>query len=181
MQMMFFRQHFGNLAIGLSNSDEIRKQKLSRMEERDNAWERERFFEVSDGGVSHPWAKEDEVRVAITGDKLTFYPDRLDSPEPRVYAKVEFQMTGEVYLAYKRPHSTISYGLPDANDMAGEILRTAYDFVNGIKDNQDESRWVAVDKPQVPVYHRSLLGKVMGRVQSAINQGADFFKNPKSH
>ena len=179
MQMMFFRQHFGNLAIGLSNMDEIRRQKLNRMKERDTAWERQKFFAVDDGGISHPWAKEDEVRVAITGDRLKCWPERLDSSEPRVFAKVEFQMTGEVYLAYRYSHSTISYGLPDANHMAGEILRTAYDYVN--KENiHGDSRWVAVDKPQVPVYHRSLLGKVMGRVQSAVNQGADFFKDPKS-
>lgn len=176
---MFLRQHFGKLAIGLSNTDEIRRQKLSRMEERDNDWERQRFFEVSDGGVSHPWShKQDEIRVAITGDNLTFYPERLDPPRPRVFAKVEFQMTGEVYLAYKCPYSTISYGLPDPNGMAEDIIKTAANYVNG-RIHPSESFWIVVNKPQVPVYHRSLLGKVMGRVQSAVNQGADFF-NPKS-
>lgn len=179
MQMMFFRQHFGNLAIGLSNTGDIRRQKISRMEERDEVWERQKFFEVDDGGVSHPWAKEDEVRVAITGDRLVFYPERPDAPEPRVFAKVEFQMTGEVYLAYRNPHSAISYGLPDPVDMAGEILRTAYDYVNG-ENIHGEGRWVAVNKPQVPVHHRSLLGKVMVRLQGAVSQGRDFFQDPKS-
>lgn len=178
---MFLRQHFGKLAIGLSNADQILKERLDRLQEEDNKWERERFFSVSDGGVSHPWShKQDEIRVAITGDRLVFYPERLNSPGPRVFAKVEFQMTGEVYLAYNRPHSTISYGLPDPNCMAEEIVKTAANYVNKGKKNPSESCWVVVDKPQVPKYHRSLLGKVMVRVQSAINQGSDFFKDPMS-
>ncbi len=179
MQIMFFRQHFGSLAIGLSNVNGGRDRRLSEMKTRYHDWEREMFFSVTDGGVSHPWShKTDEVRVAITGDGMVFIPEG-DQPDTEIFAKVEFQMTGEVYLAYKRPYSVISYGLPDPVELAEDAVKTAMNHVNCVQ-NPKESLWVAVTKKQVAHHHRSLLGKVMRRVQGAVNQGGDFFKNPQA-
>lgn len=179
MQMMFFRQHFGSLAIGLSNADETSNQRKTLIEEKVSREDRKPFFEISTRGVSHPWSrkKEDEVRVAITGDGMVFYPDVLYPPTTQIFAKVEFY-NGEVYLAHRRPYSTIAHGLPEPEEVAKEIFKSFNAYLN---DDDFEGSWVVVDKPQVPKYHRSLLGKVMSRVQCAVNQGSDFFKNPKSH
>jgi hypothetical protein len=180
MQMMFFRQHFGSLVIGLSDLDEGRERRLKTLDE-EAGFDMFKFFGVTSGGVSHPWShNEYELRVAISGTGLVFDENRgMFDSRAQVFAKVE-SGDNEVYLAYKRPHSVISYGLPDPIIMAGEIVKIASNHVRGIKDHQDEARWIVVDKPQVPRYHRSLLGKVMSRVKSAVCQGADFFRDPKS-
>lgn len=180
MQMMFHKQHFGCLAIGFSNVDEIHARRIERMSEEDPC---ERFYRVTSGGVHHPWEhKEDEVRVAITGDGMDFDPDRwgMGEEKVRIFAKVEFSIKGEVYLAYRHPHQVITWGFEDPLKSAAQILELAMDRVNGVQKEREECRWVVVDKKQVHKYHRSLLGKVMNRVKDAFTQGHHFFQDMKA-
>jgi hypothetical protein len=188
MQMMFQKQHFGRLAVGLSDVDENRERHIRHLNEEPFESDRDRFYTVTSGGIHHPWEhKEFETRVAITADGLVFDEDApMGEEKCRIYAKVEC-MTGEVYLFYTYPSAVISCGLPDPIKMAEQIVDVAVKHLNGESHHiseerwaDPEHRWAVVDKPQVPVYHRSLLGKVMSRVNSAFTQGHEFFQDPKS-
>jgi hypothetical protein len=181
MQMMFQKQHFGHLAMGFSNVDEWRIRHIKYLfEDSQHASDRERFYSVTSGGVHHPWEhKEYELRVAITADGMVCYEESSGQENVRIFAKVE-HMGKEIYLAYVFPWQVISWGFPDPVKTAMEITELASRYVKeGIKEFVD-ARWIVVEKPQVPVYHRSLLGKVMARVNDAFTQGSDFFQNPKS-
>jgi len=190
MQIMFFRQHFGHLAIGLSNTDERRERHIAFLEETEEfPSDREKFFRITSGGVSHPWSgpytegawsgKNAEVRVAITGTGLWFNPEAecASDNDARIFAKVEYS-SDEKYLAFTRPWRTIAWGLKDPVEMSREIISVA--IANENTQPSENNDWVVVDKRQVPVEHRSLLGKIMSRVQGAIAQGPDFFSDPKA-
>src|SRR5689334_2458962 len=102
MQVMFQKQHFGRLAVGLSNVNVFREQHIAALNEEQFATDRDKFYSVSSGGISHPWTrKQDEVRVAMTGDGMIFDEnDPTSVTKVRVYAKIEFMDKGEVYLTY---------------------------------------------------------------------------------
>ena len=180
MQIMVHKQHFGKLAIGLSNVDEGRARHLTFLSE-EHEIDRERFYTITSGGISHPWApKKYEVRVAITGDCMVFDEYELQGDAgARIFAKVEFTNGNEVYLAYSSPWSVIGYGFPDPIKSANEIVEMA--AAGFYKTRTKEGcRWMVVDKRQVPKYHRSLLGKVMNRVDDAFTQGDEFFRDLKA-
>lgn len=186
---MFFRHHFGQLAIGLSNAD-VSLSIYRRLFSENHIPTDHNFFSITSGGVDHPWTprgshgKDDfAVRVAIVGDKLRFEEEDFYGTETQLFAKVEWNVNCEVYLGYRCAGGLIGSGLPDPCQMAATIIKVATDHVNGkesvIGVRSSGARWVVVDKKQVPNKFRSLLGKVMSRVQSSIGQGADFFRNPK--
>ncbi len=186
MQIMFFRHHFGQLAIGLSNADVALRISRQLFHEYHREHEHD-FLAINANGVEHPWSRRDRakkddfsVRVAIVGDHLYFDEQDYHSDNTRLFAKVECNVNCEVYLAYRHPGSLIGQGLPDPAQMAATIIQIAVDHVNG-KPVHPHSypKWIVVDKKQVPVKFRSLLGKVILRVKEAIGQGADFFRDPK--
>lgn len=177
---MFHKQDFGRLAVGLSNVDELRKSHVNFLNEEPHESDRERFYTVTAGGVHHPWEhKEYETRVAITGDGMIFDEVCIGEEVVRIFAKVE-SIRGEVYFAYVHPWQVISVGFSDPIKVANELIELAADYnQKGIKEYVDRN-WVVIDKRQVPVYHRSLLGKVMARVNDAFTQDHKFFRDPKS-
>lgn len=186
MQVMFFRQHFGSLAIGLSNADVALRIARRSFAKQDRQF-RHDFFSVDAGGINHPWkptsrsGKDDyAIRVAIIGEDIIFDEDSpMSSSTARLYAKVEWNVNCEVYLEYRFADHLISDGIADPSQLAATITKTAVDHVNKKVHPNANPKWIVVDKPQIPRKVRSLLGKVMSRVQSAIGQGADFFQDPK--
>lgn len=182
MQIMFHKQHFGNLAIGLSDVDEDRYRHIAVLNEESIEIDRERFYTVSSGGVSHPWRhKECEIRVAITGDRMVFDEHKcMGDADVRIFAKAEFGVKDEAYLAYTRPDSVIGYGFTDPVKSAEEIVEMVNLFCQKGTRQKEDCRWIVVDKRQVPKYHRSVLGKVMNRVKDAFTQGHEFFRDPKA-
>ena len=180
MQVMFLRQHFGYLAIGLSTADEKMKDRIDFLDMAEtNDIDLNRFFQVSFGGVTHPWTQQEyEPRVAISCSGLVVSGDSIFASSARIFAKVEL-FNSEIYLAYRRPHQVIAWGLPCPTMMADEIVQIAREQLNG-ESHQDEVNWDVVDKRQVPVYHRSILGKVISRVLGAVKQDSTFFLDWKS-
>jgi hypothetical protein len=177
---MFHKQHYGWLAIGLSNVDEIRDMHIRHLNEEQNESDRDRFYSVTCGGVHHPWEhKEYEARVAITADGMLFNESMLEE-RVQIFAKVEFLSNRGVYLEYLYPNRFIGWGFHDPVKSAAEILEQAEDFVKSGNRYVEGRRWIVVDKPEVPKYHRSLLGKAMRRVKDSFTQGRDFFQNPKA-
>lgn len=175
MQVIFHQHHFGKLAVGLTSMDQDREMYLRILQEEPTESDRRRFYEVSSGGISHPWEhKKYESRVAITGDYLRFCEESLNEPKARIFAMAQFQGK-EIYFAYIYPWQIISYGLPDPVELAEEILELAL----ALPQNQVLCRWIVVDKRQVPKYHRILLGRVMSIVNTAFAQGPEFFRLPK--
>lgn len=185
MQVMFFAHHFGNLAIGLSNADAS----LSIARRLFSEYRRETvhdFFSIDSGGVNHPWARRHEsgkdnfaVRIAICGENFIFDEDDFwgERNPAQLFAKVEYNGDCEVYLAYCNPHSLIGQGLPDSSQMAAIIIQIAVDHVNKKESHLNAwPKWIVVDKRQIPLRFRLLLGDVMNRVKNAIQQGPEFFR-----
>lgn len=179
MQMMLQAHHFGYLAIGFSNVDEIYQRRIRILSEEPYKSDREQFYVVTSGGVDHPWKhRDEEVRIAITCDGMDFDPDRFGMGEERVriYAKLEFSIKGEVYLAYRHPHQVICWGFEDPLKSAAQILELAMEYVSkGVKEKED-CKWVVIEKKYVHKYHRRLLGSVTKKVKNAFLQGPDFFR-----
>jgi hypothetical protein len=173
MQVMFFRQHFGSLAIGWSNADvDLRSYRRARGEKPTTP-----FFGVTADGVSrHPWKyKTDEIRVAVVGLNLYFEEEYDLQQDPTLFAKVEYQ-DWCFYLEYRRPESIVDGdGLPDPNILADELVTLA---ASKISPNEMRSeKWLFVkDQETIPEQTLKLLDRVCQAVEGCIAQGPQFFR-----
>jgi hypothetical protein len=173
MQVAFFRQHFGEFALGMTNTDRALKV-LRLLLVTESQATKSRFFSVTSGGVSNPWQMQQrdrsEIRIAIVGDGLICDQERTS--RCRLYGKAEFNGQ-EFYLEYSRPNRIVSAGLPDPK----KIYEDAFQAVT-LRHCTDRQwpEWVVVDKAKVPRKFRSLLGQIQKRIGDSTGQGPAFFR-----
>jgi hypothetical protein len=191
MQVVFYRQNYGELALGLSDIDmPIGKRRESLEKEDVPPWRKKEFFEISSGGVTDPWSdrrRYSQTRIAIVGEELVYYAygdDDGEEGEAKVYAKAEYEEYEFYLLYYRSATSIISHGLRDPEVMWDGISEAVIHHHKKLKCDSDEfcpcCEWRVIKKRMVPRRFRSLLGKVMSRVQDSIQQGPEFFRNPKA-
>ena len=142
---MFFRQHFGNLAIGLSNDDDILKNARKSFSEHRSETQHD-FLSVDSGGISHPWSLKNRIdwriQIAICGDNLIFdEEDFFGEKNPaRLFARLDYAKQ-EVYLTHRYPQCLIGEGLPDPALMAREILEISGKCISGSDPHPKTQRW----------------------------------------
>jgi len=174
MQVMFFRQHFGEFALGMASVDDAIKTHQGSI---DHDKMSEKFFTIDRGGLSmHPWADDRayEDRIAIVGSGLI---DNLDAT-PRLYA--QFRCVAH-NLDFYLSHNLIGQrykSLPSPERLAEDIMWNGR--VTDIEPERDWWQWGQIERNRIPMKYRRLLDKTMARVVDSLGQGADFFEKTKS-
>ncbi|MBX4181384.1 hypothetical protein KW807_00785 [Candidatus Parcubacteria bacterium] len=179
MQVMFFRQHFGEFALGLASVDEAIKEHQGSIDHDEMS---DKFFTINRGGLSmHPWADDRayEDQVAIVGSGFI---DNLDA-KPCAYARYRCRAHEvDLYLIYMVTERIT--GLPSPARLAEDIMYQAGRVYSNAREIDEPKgdwwRWNFVDRARIPVKYLRLLDKVVARIDDSLGQGADFFQKPKS-
>ena len=172
MQVMFFHQHFGQFALGMTSFSETVRRHRKLLESKNAG---DKFFQITRGGLSiHPWEHNDEhvIRVAIVGDGLI---DNLDA-EPCLYALCRRESTStHSWLEHHFDEEEKLTALPSPQILVEDVLWNA-----GVVKSEPKRDWWQWEQGKTtwdtpPTKYRRLLEKVMARLDSSFEQGPDFF------
>ena len=180
MQIVFFRQHFGELAIGMSNADQIQRLHREKVAAKAKKNVCENFFTVKKS-ISHPWRKSEEVQVAIYGTGLKLAENsQIYNARPKIYARVEVPLqTTRTFLYFVCSMPVFVRGLPDPCEIAEELLGKSWAYLRGLGTTEEFPVWHMVNpgytRGQIPHEAAVMLRRITNQIDDAFRQGAKFF------
>ncbi|MBX4181624.1 hypothetical protein KW807_02055 [Candidatus Parcubacteria bacterium] len=174
MQLVSLYQHFGNLAIGMSDTDLRVTQWQKNCEESATMgpYPPTPFFSCENGGVrtlisGMIWHS---THLAIVGSGLS----NESGTGPELYAMYKYRDMHPFYLVRTHPHSFFEEGLPGPEQIYEEILESLQ--LRYRPALRDKAKWREGASLNLPASKVRLLRKMIKQLDRQLGQGSDFFR-----